>query len=106
MWHLWTTAQTWRARPSELLGLDDALLAFVLDDAVALVGRRIEAHCRHAESEALRSKRDPAPAARRALDEALGVSAARARRAASRPRRRYRYEVAPDGLPRPVPIEE
>lgn len=107
MWRVWTAARTWRCRPSELLGSTDPWQSFLIDEAVALWGRRVESHVDRA-IEAARNRRggNPDAAARRALDEALGIAQARARTAAARPRRQYRYEVDASGLPRPVQVNE
>lgn len=105
MWRLWVTARTWRARPSDLLGLIDPWQRLMLDEAVALFGRRVDAHVDRAVDDARNAKRSVEAAAARAMDEALGIAQERAERAAARPRRRYRYEMDPaTGLPRPIPI--
>ncbi len=106
MWRLWVTAKTWGTRPSDLLGLTDPWQRLMLDEAVALFGRRVDAHVDAAVEEARDRKQNPEKAARRAMDEALGVADERARRAKARPRRRYRYEMDASGLPRPIPIGE
>lgn len=42
MWHLWKRSQAYRCRPSELLGLEDRLMAYYLDRGVWYFGSNVE----------------------------------------------------------------
>lgn len=42
MWELFQKAKTFRSRPSELLGVSDAFVAYCLDSAVYTFGRSLE----------------------------------------------------------------
>lgn len=72
----------------------------MLDEAVAVFGRTLEARCDEAAHDAKDSKAAER-AVKRVMDDVLGVTATAA---VKRPRRKYRYEVDASGLPRPVAI--
>lgn len=40
-WQLFNVAQTWRVRPSELMGVEDSYHAYCLDQAIASLGNGI-----------------------------------------------------------------
>jgi len=42
MWNLYAQARQWRVRPSEILGIDDAYVAYCLDEAVSDLAAFIE----------------------------------------------------------------
>lgn len=42
MWRLYTTAKTFSARPSALLGIENDWVAYCLDNAVSLLGNSFE----------------------------------------------------------------
>ena len=42
MWSLWRTAQENHSRPSDLLDIEDRLVAYLLDSAVSMFGRILE----------------------------------------------------------------
>lgn len=76
----------------------------MLDEAVAFVGRRIEQHVDAAVDRARDKKQPVEQAARRALDEALRTTTPTASEPKSR--RKWTYEIGPDGLPTPVSFVE
>lgn len=49
MWSLWLTAKSVRARPSELLDVQDPYAAYCLDNAVSEFGRAIESELSEVE---------------------------------------------------------
>lgn len=96
------TGRAWRARPSELLGVTEVRLALMVDEAVALFGSRLESRMDEAAAKA----KDPAAAeaaVKRVLSEALNGGEP-ARPPVRPPARRYRYEMTPGGVPRPIPV--
>lgn len=77
----------------------------MLDEAVAFTGRRIEQHVDAAVDRARDKKQPVEQAARRALDEALRTTPQPAA-APPKPKRKWTYEIGPDGLPTPVSFVE
>lgn len=54
MWYLWKRSQAYRCRPSELVGLEDALIAYYLDKALWFFGSHVESEVDNAGENAAR----------------------------------------------------
>lgn len=54
MWYLWKRSQAYRCRPSELVGLEDALIAYYLDKALWFFGSHVESEVDNAGDSAAR----------------------------------------------------